>query len=161
LFGLIAFAQSDAGLEEALLDQQSLVAENQVFLQQVGYHQQAAIRQRDAYQAAWIVQQGRANRAQIRTRGSVNQVLVRQRGQGNAYELDLDGVDNRFVLRQDGRANEVRQSCTDVRHLRLGLIQQGVGNRIVQQQSGSDGKGIPVIIKQQGNGMQLLIRAVN
>lgn len=145
--------------EEALLlqlQQEDFNQINALYLQQSGEANTVSIRQVEP-QYTQIRQDGRENTALVAVQGQNNGLFVHQSGEKNRYDLSLQGTGNRLLLIQNGYGNEVTQHLTDFEGLLLGLVQVGNENEIHHTESGLDGTGVPLIIRQKGDGIKVNI----
>ena len=157
LFPLIAYAQLTD--EEVLLEQLDIGAVNVALVKQSGAFNDVYLFQANA-QLSIVNQDGVDNLAYLDLSGYDNRVWVNQKGDGNTYQLILDGTNNYIGLSQKGDYNTVVQDLKQASDLELVLFQVGNNNLIEHREFNALGTGVPVTVKQRGNGLHLVINNI-
>ena len=104
---------------------------------------------------ATLTQQGIGNMARMNIMGNNNQAGLLQDGNNNRFILNMEGDDNRFDAEQIGDGNELRMDLPNngqTQHFE----QMGTNLTIELANTGNAG-GVPLNIRQTGNGASLMI----
>lgn len=149
----------------------SQIPDEEILLEQLNTGSVALVKQsgsfNDVYlyqsntQFSAIDQDGTDNQVSLNLEGYRNTVWVNQKGEGNTYYLDLDGANNYIGLSQKGDDNRVIQELKNANDLEVILLQAGNNNLIEHREYDALGQGVPVEVRQRGNGLHLIINSIN
>ncbi len=176
LSGVLAFAQNDDPqqyFEQQLLNQLNQLniiqfspastSGNTAQLFQNGNGHDAAIDQvnptANQGNTALLIQNGNIHTANINMNGAGNTAEAVQEGRDHTYNLDLDGNRINTQVLQQGDGNTINQTL-QVDGLDYLIVQQGTDNTITQTENDPN-TATGLIIRQQGSGMDLIIRNSN
>ena len=126
---------------------------------QSGYRNEGTIeqvQQQGAANTALLIQSGQLQQATMQMTGAGNEAAVIQEGARQQYNLQLHGDHIETQILQQGYNNSIDQTLA-VDGLSYTLVQQGNHNTIRQEETDPTA-ATGIMIRQQGNGMKLIIR---
>lgn len=126
---------------------------------QNGQRNQGTIQQvqhNGAANTALLIQSGHLHQAHMQMTGAGNEAAVIQQGNRNQYALQLTGDQIETQIWQQGTNNSIEQELA-VDGLSYTLVQQGNNNTITQEETDPT-TATGIMIRQHGNGMELIIR---
>lgn len=104
---------------------------------------------------AIVTQEGTGNRAGINIMGENNEATLLQRGNENRFILNMEGNNNVYDAEQIGDGNELRVDLPGNNQQQV--FQQYGTNLTIELGNTGNAGGVPLNIRQTGNGASLMI----